>query len=934
MRAHPLRLSLAVALAIAAALLFASVGRGAATCTINWNVDGTGDWGVAANWKDNGGGARVPGPSDYVCIKASGTVDFGSDSPPVAGIDASGILNLSGGTLTLARAADDSYVHAMTMSGGTLAGAGTIHIPDGADFLWTAGVMAGTGTTEIDSGGDLIQTGPTTLADGRTLDVLGTLSIDPAGGLAQTGAASLVHVEPGGAMVRDDGTGTTTIAVPLRNDGTVEAGNGTTTGDGLYLSAGSAGDQTGSFSGSSTAPLTFTGGTWTMANPASLDGTIAIQGGALNAVSGYTVRAPTNLSLTAGWVGGAGGFQAPAGATIDWTGGAMDGSGTTTIASGAALNLSGSATLTRALVNNGSTLVRGGLIGGTGSSITNGGSLELRGSGQATVGGFSQTSSGTLTVRIAGTGTGNFGQLAVASTAQLAGRLAINTTFSPSPPDAFPVLTFGSRSGRFTSFSGTELGSGIGYSAQYNPGDLTLTVGSSAPPAAPTVTGTSPSTLSNDLTPEVFGSAPSGTTVTIYTNSTCTPPAAGSGSAADFSSLGIQATAAANGPTTFYAVASDSVNRSSACSITFASYHTDSIAPAVTLTAPRNGTSTTSHEPTFSGAAGAAAGDTPAVTLNLYAGHGVSGSPAMSLTRTPNARVWSLTPSTPLPYGTYTAQATQADSAGNLGRSTASTFTIAPPAPVPAVTRISPSSGTAAGGSQVLITGTGLSGATQVRFGARPAARFIVNASTQITATAPAGSGTVAVAVSTPGGVSAQTAAARYTYVGAPVLGRTVEALPVRGSVLVRAPRARSFTPITALTTVALGSALDTTRGDVRVIAAAHRGGTQSADLRGGAFTLTQASNAILQARLASMPSSCSRSRGKAGAALTLGTAAGFRIRGRYGSATTTRAQLLIQERCNGTYFKVLSGSAVVQGFRHHRKRTLRRGGSYLAVKR
>ena len=236
-------------------------------------------------------------------------MDFPSGSATVAGIDVSGILNLSGGTLTLASPADDSYVQAMTLSGGTLGGAGTVHVPDGADFLWTGGVMAGTGTTVIDNGGDLIQTsnGPTTLADGRTLDVLGTLSIDPAGGLAQTGAASLVHVEPGGAMVRDDGTGTTTIAVPLRNDGTVEAGNGTATGDGLYLSAGSVSDQTGSFSGSGTAPVAFTGGTWTMANPASLDGTITIQGGALNAVSGYTVRAPTNLSLTGGSVGGAGG---------------------------------------------------------------------------------------------------------------------------------------------------------------------------------------------------------------------------------------------------------------------------------------------------------------------------------------------------------------------------------------------------------------------------------------------------------------------------------------------------------------------------------------------------------------------------------------------------------------------------------------------------
>ena len=60
----------------------------------------------------------------------------------------------------------------------------------------------------------------------------------------------------------------------------------------------------------------------------------------------------------------------------------MGGTGTTTIASGATLDVSGPVALTRALVNAGSTLVTGGLAGGTGSSITNSGSLELRGSGR------------------------------------------------------------------------------------------------------------------------------------------------------------------------------------------------------------------------------------------------------------------------------------------------------------------------------------------------------------------------------------------------------------------------------------------------------------------------------------------------------------------------------------------------------------------------
>ena len=229
------------------------------------------------------------------------------------------------------------------------------------------------------------------------------------------------------------------------------------------------------------------------------------------------------------------------------------------------------------------------------------------------------------------------------------------------------MLTFGSRSGRFASFTGTEIGSGLGYTAQYNSGDLTLSVGSSAPPAAPKVTSTNPATLSNDLTPEVLGSAPAGTTVTIYTNSTCTSPAAGSGSAADFAGAGIQAAAAANGATPFYATASDSVNRVSVCSTTSATYQSDSTAPAVTLTAPSNGYSTTNRRPSFSGAAGSASGDVATITVSIYAGHAASGSPTMTLTTRQNARLWSVTPSTELPYGSFTVDASQSDSLGNRG---------------------------------------------------------------------------------------------------------------------------------------------------------------------------------------------------------------------------------------------------------------------------
>jgi spore coat protein U-like protein len=55
----------------------------------------------------------------------------------------------------------------------------------------------------------------------------------------------------------------------------------------------------------------------------------------------------------------------------------------------------------------------------------------------------------------------------------------------------------------------------------------------------------------------------------------------------------------------------------------------------------------------------------------------------------------------------------------------------------------------------VTITGTSFSGATAVTFGATAATGFTVNSASQITATAPAGTGTVDIRVTTVGGTSA-----------------------------------------------------------------------------------------------------------------------------------------------------------------------------------
>ncbi|HEY1989790.1 MAG TPA: fibronectin type III domain-containing protein [Acidimicrobiales bacterium] len=105
----------------------------------------------------------------------------------------------------------------------------------------------------------------------------------------------------------------------------------------------------------------------------------------------------------------------------------------------------------------------------------------------------------------------------------------------------------------------------------------------------------------------------------------------------------------------------------------------------------------------------------------------------------------------------------------SVGSSSASNEVSATPVSnAPSVTSINPATGPAAGGTSVTITGTNLTGATSVRFGATSATSFTVGSATSVTAVAPAGSGTVDVTVTTPVGTSATSAADQFTYTQAP----------------------------------------------------------------------------------------------------------------------------------------------------------------------
>jgi hypothetical protein len=91
-----------------------------------------------------------------------------------------------------------------------------------------------------------------------------------------------------------------------------------------------------------------------------------------------------------------------------------------------------------------------------------------------------------------------------------------------------------------------------------------------------------------------------------------------------------------------------------------------------------------------------------------------------------------------------------------------------PNVPPPTVTNINPNSGSRGGGNTVTITGTNFQNVNEVDFGPNHSTTVIVLSSTQITALAPAGMGTVDVIVTTAAGSSTPTAADQYTYLYIP----------------------------------------------------------------------------------------------------------------------------------------------------------------------
>jgi hypothetical protein len=178
-------------------------------------------------------------------------------------------------------------------------------------------------------------------------------------------------------------------------------------------------------------------------------------------------------------------------------------------------------------------------------------------------------------------------------------------------------------------------------------------------------------------------------------------------------------------------------------------------------------------------------------------------------------------------------------------------------------------------------------------------------------------------------------------FVDIPVNGALLEATPLAGTVLIKAPGATRFRPLTEGETIAVGSVVDTTEGKVSLTSVDSIGEEQRASFFKGTFRVGQQPGArlvTLQLRgggVGQCPAgaeSAARASSKPAAAALWGSGHGnFRTEGSNGSATVRGTIWLTEETCEGTFFKVNRGLVAVRDFRLHKTVMVPAGHSYLA---
>jgi len=177
-----------------------------------------------------------------------------------------------------------------------------------------------------------------------------------------------------------------------------------------------------------------------------------------------------------------------------------------------------------------------------------------------------------------------------------------------------------------------------------------------------------------------------------------------------------------------------------------------------------------------------------------------------------------------------------------------------------------------------------------------------------------------------------------------PVLGQSVNADVRSGTVTVKVPGAPDYVALTALTSLPVGSILDTREGSVTLNTALPGGKTQSAIFHGGLFEVRQPQGAggLTEVVLRGALTGCSSAGARAAAVskkkrkpprrLWGSDSKGkFRTRGGNSVATVRGTAWYVEDRCDGTLTRVSKGSVSVYDRGRHRTVVVRAGHSYLA---
>jgi hypothetical protein len=297
----------------------------------------------------------------------------------------------------------------------------------------------------------------------------------------------------------------------------------------------------------------------------------------------------------------------------------------------------------------------------------------------------------------------------------------------------------------------------------------------------------------------------------------------------------------------------------------------------------------------------------------------------------------------------------------------------------PTVTTITPSMGTTAGGTAVVITGSGFVEPATVTIDGEKQEAHVVNGGEISAITTAHGPGSFEVVVSdsngtseggpsytyeTPSPITPNTNSGTGTGTGtgtggsgvlanktvtlpAPELGVSGDLTPISGTVLVELPGTSVFVPLTGIEQVPFGTIVNAINGTVSVTTVGPHGALQTMAFYGGEFRLIQGRNGMVVAVLVGGNFSvCPTARERSHIARTSSTHASrkhvvrklwseghgsYSTRGNYAAGAVLGTRWLTEDLCDGTLIHVATDKVRVTNFVNHKHVTVKAGHTYLA---